>query len=451
MNTDCLLSGETYKKKEEEERLQVFKKSTQFVCFVLSLPLFMLFGVADWFYASDKIIQCLLLRIAILPVGFIVGIFVNKTKSLFKAQLALVFFAFVSGGVISSIIFITEGVTSSYYAGLNLVMIGFTTFLPWYSKFLITGTIAIYGPYYLGIALNWNPLLRDKVIVNSFFIGGTIIISSTFRHFNETLRGKEFRARLEIQEKNLELESALNLVKQTQAELIQSEKLASLGTLAAGLAHELNNCLHFVSITLSPLERLLAEIGENEHRGQILRMFGRIKEGTELASEIIDNLKNYVSSDNTKFESVELEKIVSTVLSILKSNMNERIEVKSNIPTGLCVLGNRAGLNQLLMNLLKNSIDSMKQGGIINIIAREQSETWTMEVEDTGEGIPDELLTKIYDPFFTTKEVGQGTGLGLFVVHKEVKRHHGQISVSSTIGKGTRFTLQFPKSPIERT
>ena len=252
-----------------------------------------------------------------------------------------------------------------------------------------------------------------------------------------------------VVEKTKDLSEALLQLKTTQSELVQSARLASLGTLSAGIAHEINNSINFVNGALGPLEKRLQRILPEEEKGQVQKLLNAIRAGTTLTVEIVKSLRNFTGLNQAAFKDVLLKDTVQSILLILKSKLNS-VQVHLDLPADIKAYGNLVGINQIFMNLISNAIDAMtKENSEIFISALEEGEEIKLTVRDNGAGIPPEVVARIFDPFFTTKEVGKGTGLGLHIVHKEIQRHHGRIAVASEINVGTTFTIYLPKSARE--
>lgn len=259
---------------------------------------------------------------------------------------------------------------------------------------------------------------------------------------------------VELKKKTNELESAMVSLKSTQAELVQSAKLASLGTLSAGIAHEINNSLNYVNGALRPLEKKIDQLFlknssgvaiDGGERKKLAQLIDVMKEGLNLTLEIIKSLRTYTGLNQAKFNDVNLRSIVSSSLTILKTKTRGKIDVKVDIPEDLVVFGSVVGINQILMNLISNSIDAMDNGGELEIGAKVIDDQWIeVKISDTGRGMDAKTQERIFEPFYTTKEVGSGTGLGMYIVRGEVDRHKGRIFVESQLGKGTSFLIHFP-------
>ena len=223
-----------------------------------------------------------------------------------------------------------------------------------------------------------------------------------------------------------------------------SSKMASLGELAAGLAHEINNAVNYISNSVPGLHRYISKSDESEEKTKAIKYLEAIRQGSRVTTEIINNLRTYSHAGDATEELVDLQSVFSTILPIIASKLKEKdIEVTVDIPSRTAVYGYRGGLNQIFLNLISNASDALHISGIINITAAEKDDRVTVVIQDDGPGISPATLKRIYEPFFTTKEIGRGTGLGLFVVHKEVTRIGGSIRCDSKLGIGTKFEIVF--------
>lgn len=238
------------------------------------------------------------------------------------------------------------------------------------------------------------------------------------------------------------LENVTSRVKLEET-LQQSEKLSSIGLLAAGVAHEVNTPLTGVS---SYTQMLLGMIPETDPKHALLL---KVQKQTERASNIAGNLLNFSRGGNsTEFTQININKLLDDTLQLLEPQMRKsQIEIVKNYSKNPPkVLGNAGKLQQVFTNLILNARDAMFGGGTITLkTALSENGEVVIEVSDTGEGISPENLSKIYDPFFTTKSIGSGTGLGLAVSYGIVQEHAGSIEADSKIGEGTTFHLVFPQ------
>jgi len=250
---------------------------------------------------------------------------------------------------------------------------------------------------------------------------------------------------IEVNNKTKELQIALKKQKETQAELVQSSKLASLGTLSAGIAHEINNSLACVSTGMRPLQRSIEKLEDHSQDEIIHGCLDSMKHGLNVTIDIIKSLSNYAGLNQARFKKVSIKTIIESVKTLLKHKIaSNQIEIEIDIDTKHEIFGDVIGLNQIFMNLISNSIAAVNQKGRIKISTRQLNNSIEVELSDDGCGIPENIQDRIFDPFFTTKEVGSGTGLGLHIVKKEVNRHSGEISIKSEENKGTAFKISLP-------
>jgi signal transduction histidine kinase len=236
---------------------------------------------------------------------------------------------------------------------------------------------------------------------------------------------------------------------QLEEQLQISEKMASIGLLAAGVAHEVNTPLTGIS---SFTQMLLEGADPQDPRTRLLE---KIERQTFRAAKIVNGLLNLsrpVSSGGADITPVDLNTVVNDVLALLEHQLAlHRIKVRKELVDGAAtVRGLEHKLQQVFLNLFLNAKDAMPRGGWLSIATRVEGARVVAEVSDTGSGIPNEYLARIYDPFFTTKAIGQGIGLGLSITYGIVREHDGAIDCDSVVGQGTRFTLEFPQAPAER-
>jgi two-component system, NtrC family, sensor kinase len=237
----------------------------------------------------------------------------------------------------------------------------------------------------------------------------------------------------------IRLQNAHSDLKKAQNSLIQTEKLASIGNLASGLTHEISN-------PLAGLKNCLIRIKKNPNKTQINRYFQLMMNAIEKIEKVVVGLLDFSRKDVYEFKPFPLHKTIDRALSLAEHKFeksNIRVERNYDRRLNTCV-GDRQRIEQVIINLVLNSIDAMPGGGNLWISTSLDGPNVRLEIGDTGEGIASENLDKIFDPFFTTKEPGKGTGLGLSVSYNIVREHGGDISVKSEKGQGTRFAIIFP-------
>jgi two-component system, NtrC family, sensor kinase len=253
---------------------------------------------------------------------------------------------------------------------------------------------------------------------------------------------------------NQDLEESNRKLKETQAQLIQNEKMASLGQLVAGIAHEINNPLAFVVNNLfvaeSGLDSLAPEIEPHLSEPLLRKLrkardrLGEMSEGLTRVKELVLDLRTFSRLDEGEFKTVDIVEAMDTVLLLLKHKMNSRIQVEKRYGPSRLLHCSAGRINQVLMNLTANAVDAIAGNGRIVITTGQTPQVFTISIRDTGAGIPESIRGKIFDPFFTTKPVGQGTGLGLAISYGIVQDHGGSIEVQSEEGLGTEFIVKIP-------
>ncbi|MCS6905125.1 MAG: PAS domain S-box protein [Bacteroidia bacterium] len=291
----------------------------------------------------------------------------------------------------------------------------------------------------------------------------------------------------ELQEKNLLLENLIHLersyneqlqkvlsdLKKAQKQLIRSEKMASLGTLAAGLAHEINNPVNFIQGSVDILNRispkiisLLDAFASNSHKKKALSQFlpsdlskedfskllklfekslNNITLGIQRTTEIITSLKFFARKETGYITKVNIHELLDSTLVLLQNKIKNRITVFKDYDSTLPLIDSAVGqLNQVFLNVINNAIEAIEGTGKIDIITRNQGKAIAVQIRDNGKGIPPEVQDHIFDPFFTTKPIGEGTGLGLSISYHIIQSLGGNISFQTKLGEGTTFEIILP-------
>lgn len=284
-----------------------------------------------------------------------------------------------------------------------------------------------------------------------------------------------------LQKTITQLQKANNDLEQTQLQLLQSEKMASIGQLAAGIAHEINNPVGFISsnieilqaymqhytkilrivdnlkrqmaegdvekakLTAAELEKFEKEINFEYIMNDVKPLLEHTGHGIERIRKIVMDMKIFSRDEGAEtMELVKVEEIIDSILSIVQNEIKYKAELTRDYKNTVLVKCVPRRLGQVFINFLINAAQAIDERGKINIRTYHQDEYVCVDITDTGKGIPPENLKKIFDPFFTTKPVGKGTGLGLSISYEIVKKHGGQIKVRSKVGEGTTFTIMLP-------
>jgi two-component system NtrC family sensor kinase len=278
----------------------------------------------------------------------------------------------------------------------------------------------------------------------------------------------------DLTRKNLRLNEALAALKRSQAKVLHQEKMASIGQLAAGVAHEINNPIGFINSNLSTLGKYLSRLSgflavqsgciaagaPPEQVESVLQQQASLKidyivkdledlvreslEGAERVRSIVADLKSFSRVDEIEFKQADLNECLRSTINIAWNEIKYKATLRKElgkIPLTRCY---PQLMNQVFMNLLVNAAHAIEQAGVITVRSWEEDGYVCVTVADTGQGIPEANLNRIFEPFFTTKEVGKGTGLGLSITYDIVKKHNGEITVRSDPGKGTQFTVRIP-------
>jgi two-component system NtrC family sensor kinase len=257
---------------------------------------------------------------------------------------------------------------------------------------------------------------------------------------------------------NEDLAKAYSELQSTQGQLIQSAKMASLGELVAGVAHEINNPLSFATSHLDTARRILEKL-QTECRPALSeagregweRAESRLREmaiGLERIGALVVKLRTFSRLDEGEQKKVSIRECVESVLMILGHRMGDRVQVETKLGEPDQVDCFPGLLNQALLNLVSNSIDAIEGKGKITVTTGAEGDLYAITVSDTGQGIPDNLRERVLEPFFTTKPVGQGTGLGLSITYSIVRKHGGVLELSSRTGGGTVAAIRLPMTGI---
>jgi PAS domain S-box-containing protein len=248
----------------------------------------------------------------------------------------------------------------------------------------------------------------------------------------------------ELHNQREELEAVLLNLQETQKQLIQAEKMASLGVLASGVAHEINNPLNFIQGGVYGLEQYFDE-NLIEHKDNVRELIKSINIGIDRAANIVTSLNHYNRRNDSKLEPCDIHSIINNCLVILRNQIENKIEVEKKYTSQPFILiGNEGKLHQAILNILSNAVQAIDDKGKIKIKTKKTNQILEIKISDTGCGISPENLSKIFDPFFTTKEAGKGTGLGLSITYNIFAEHNGSIHIESKTGKGTSVYIKLP-------
>ncbi len=324
-------------------------------------------------------------------------------------------------------------------------------------------------------ALEKHQLQLEKIVQKR-----TKELQTTNEELSEEIEERRQLATSLFEEKQLlektqdKLRGAYAELKQTQSQMLQREKMASAGQLAAGVAHEINNPIGFISSNLNSLQKYLdkiiaynttqqetlARLASAETLAALAAARKKLKidfiledcpdllaeslDGTDRIQKIVQNMKTFSRMDEAKYQKADLNEGLKSTLNLVWNEIKYKATVTKeygDIPLTFCYPHE---LNQVFMNLLVNAAQAIDQKGDIKVITRQADNTIVIQISDTGCGMSEETQRRIFEPFFTTKDVGQGTGLGLSIAYDIIKKHGGNIVIESLVGQGTTFTISLP-------
>ena len=284
---------------------------------------------------------------------------------------------------------------------------------------------------------------------------------------------EKLRAEEALKKEKAEQLILINRLEDAHNQLLQSEKMASIGQLAAGVAHEINNPIGYVNSNLGALQKYVAqllqlvaayerndaelaadsrqtidalkrEIDLDYLRNDVGDLLTESLGGLQRVKRIVQDLKDFSHFSDSQMQWANIEEGLESTLNVVWNELKYKAEIVrdyGHLPEVECI---PSQLNQVFMNLLVNATQAIDEHGVITIRTRQDGDNACLEISDTGSGIPQEIINRIFDPFFTTKPVGTGTGLGLSITHGIIRKHNGRIEVSSEMGKGTTFRIVLP-------
>ncbi|MFY8003553.1 MAG: sensor histidine kinase [Chitinophagaceae bacterium] len=347
------------------------------------------------------------------------------------------------------------------------------------SYFSYTGSAAQGILLSIALANRINILRKEKEASQKAALEASEENARLVREQNIMLERKVTERTAALKESNLKLEETLTNLKDAQTQLVEAEKMASLGQLTAGIAHEINNPINFVKANITPLHQdiqdlysvieaydALQEIPESDIKlhiqkvnqlkksidieyvkDEITGLINGIKEGALRTAEIVSGLRTFSRLDESEVKIVDIHEGINSTLLLLKSKLNNQIEVVTAFNANGDVECYPGKLNQVFMNLLSNAIEAIFEKNDrtgsekIYISTKDIDNQLEIRIKDTGPGVKKDIQSKIFDPFFTTKDVGKGTGLGLSIVYKIIQKHGGNIQINSEYQNGAEFII----------
>lgn len=360
---------------------------------------------------------------------------------------------------ISFMMFYAKDPGSHYYAGLCFCMVATCFVFNWTFKEIVA-TLAIILIVFLVATLphmisNTSQAVSVMYLSNLTFIllNCIVLVATSFQH--NGVRVREFISRCQaerqheqLRDQNTELLDVIDRLRSTEAQLDHSDRLASIGRLSAGIIHEINNPLNFVKSALYVLNKKTRNMPP-EMAESVSNITRDVDEGVDRVVAIVSDLRTFAHPDQRALHPVDIERILTKAERFLARDISDgNIHLSITTEPGLHILADDREVLQVLINLMQNSIDALQGRPLkrINISTESRGESVCVHVKDTGVGISQEQASKIFDPFYTTKEVGKGMGLGLSICYRMMQQMEGDIEVESVPDEYTRFTLVFQRA-----
>jgi signal transduction histidine kinase len=351
------------------------------------------------------------------------------------------------------------GITVLGVTGLNDILTGIGVIPYWHwispigSFFFILALVYLADRRFEGRALllkEYSRQLEEK--------------SAQLEEYASTLEEKVTERTRNLHEKNRVLGDTLSQLRDTQQQLVMREKMASLGNLVAGVAHEVNNPVGAINSAADAARRCIVILDENarahgDGEARVRKALDILSENntiistaSERVTNIVRSLRNFSRLDEAEYQKANLHEGIDSTLTLVHHKLKNRIDVVreygADVPAIECFPNQ---LNQVFMNILVNAAQAIEDEGTITIRTTRDGDFVVVAISDTGKGIRPEHMERLFDPGFTTKGVGVGTGLGLSITYKIVEQHGGTIDVESEVGRGTTFSIRLPISAAEHT
>ncbi len=453
-------SREIAEEHREHERALTISK-TRWGC-IIGIVLVPMFTVLDRLVYEEHVVFFLKLRIAcsLMMAALYPLLGTRLSRKFFRLQ-GLVLLSLPTICISWMIYTVKDPPNSPYYAGLTLVLMVLAVVLDWTFWQSVAGVLIVLLSYLIACTLRTPVDFHSWFSNNLAFLIAPGIVIVTGTYFHSRLRFSEFASRYQL-DKNREalahqnrvLEETLRQLKETELQLIQTEKIVSLGRLSAGIIHEINNPLNFATTALYTL-RQQGERLAREKPSDFSEVLQDINDGLQRVKNIVSDLRSFTHPDAAQIDDVSLAEVVSTSLRFLSNEWKDKVVIEQQVPSNVACRANRNKLMQVFVNLIQNALDALKDRPAsdeppkIVISGRIEDGSAIIAVRDNGEGIEEQNLAKIFDPFFTTRDVGKGMGMGLSICYRIVSDCHGKISVRSERGKFCEFTVSLPAVAAE--
>jgi len=450
---ELLSRSDRFEREQEELNLRNARMGAWFVMILVPLCTFL-----DFMAYPERYWEFLVLRLACAASCVPLLLALNGTLGRKYCRAYPIILPLLPALMICFMIYLSGDSGSGYYAGLTLCIVATAFVFHWtfreigitlglvivaYFAATLPNLIGTKDPRALGIFVNNTGFILINCVV--LYIGSRQHHAIRQREFANRCKVEDQREELTAQ--NDELTATLKLLRETEAQLDQSEKLASIGRLSAGIVHEINNPLNYVKSAIFLLKKK-GKIMPPEIAESVNRIAADIGEGIDRVAAIVSDLRTFAHPENRGARPLNLHEVSGKALRLLAKEVSDRgVTLVNEIPHNIIAQGDENYLIQILLNFVQNSLDALAGRPEPTIVIKAQhTETGVdLSVRDNGMGIPKENLSKIFDPFFTTKEVGQGMGLGLSICFRMIQQMDGEVKIDTEAGRHTQFTLSLKK------
>ncbi|MCB1276915.1 ATP-binding protein [Prosthecobacter sp.] len=441
----------------EQEQLELNLRNARlgawFVMILVPLCWFL-----DWMAYPERKLEFLILRLACAASCVPLLLALNGSLGRRYCRAYPIILPLLPTLMICLMMFISGDPGSGYYAGLTLCIVATAFVFHWtFREIGITlglVLLAYFACTLPNLGKGADPRTLGIFVNNTGFILLNCVVLYIGSRQHHAIRVREFASRCKVEdqreelaERNDELVATLNRLRETEAQLAQSEKLASIGRLGAGIVHEINNPLNYVKSAVFLLKKkgknLPPDVAESFNR-----IAADIGEGIDRVAAIVSDLRTFAHPENRGCRPVDLYETSRKALRLLAKEISDRgVTLEDEIPEGVMVHGDENSLIQILLNFIQNSLDALvgRDTPTIRLRCHETDSGIDLIVRDNGSGIPKEHLSKVFDPFFTTKEVGQGMGMGLSICFRLIQQMGGEVKIDTAVGSHTQFILSLKK------
>lgn len=445
--------SDRFEREQQELNLRNARMGAWFVMILVPLCTFL-----DFMAYPERFWEFLVLRVACAASCVPLLLALNGSLGRKYCQAYPIILPLLPALMICFMIYLSGDPGSGYYAGLTLCIVATAFVFHWTFREIGVTLGLVVVAYFAATLPNLDgqddPRALGIFVNNTGFILLNCVVLYIGSRQHHAIRVREFANRCKVEDqreelaaRNDELTSTLQRLREAEAQLAQSEKLASIGRLGAGIVHEINNPLNYVKSAVYLLKKkgkmLPPEVAESFNS-----IAADIGEGIDRVAAIVSDLRTFAHPENRGTRPIDLHETSRKALRLLAKEICDRgVTLVDEIPPGIIAQADENYLIQILLNLVQNSMDALAGRPAPTILIKAQPTAAGVDliVRDNGMGIPQENLTKIFDPFFTTKQVGQGMGLGLSICFRLIQQMGGEVKIDTAEGSHTQFTLSLKK------